>query len=46
MADHEDALRYFMITPDTVNLSWEKFMKLPLPTPRDPSANSPQLART
>jgi len=31
MADHKDALRYFMITPETVKLSWEEFKKLPLP---------------
>ena len=31
MAKHDDALRYFMITPQTAKLPWEKFLKLPIP---------------
>jgi len=30
IAGHEDALRYFMITPKTVALTWKKFMALPV----------------
>lgn len=33
IADHMDALRYFMITPETVKLPWEKFLKLPVTKP-------------
>jgi len=31
MAKHDDALRYFMLTPQTAKLPWEKFLKLPIP---------------
>lgn len=31
IADHEEGLRYFMIAPETVKLTWEQFIKLPLP---------------
>ncbi|WP_043586736.1 tyrosine-type recombinase/integrase [Geminisphaera colitermitum] len=30
MADHDDAARYFMITPDTVRLTWKMFLALPV----------------
>ncbi|MDF9833096.1 site-specific recombinase XerD [Ereboglobus sp. PH5-5] len=30
VAEHEDALRYFMISPETVKLSWKEFLALPL----------------
>ena len=40
IADHEDGLRYFMITPETVKLSWEEFIKLPLPDGDDKTADN------
>jgi len=30
LADETDAARYFMITPETVKLSWEEFLALPI----------------
>jgi hypothetical protein len=30
MADQTDAARYWMITPDTVKLTWEEFLALPI----------------
>ncbi|MDF9827503.1 site-specific recombinase XerD [Ereboglobus sp. PH5-5] len=30
VADQTDAARYFLITPDSVKLSWEEFLKLPI----------------
>jgi site-specific recombinase XerD len=30
MADETDAKRYFMISPETVKLSWEEFLRLPV----------------
>jgi hypothetical protein len=31
-ADAENAARYFMITPETVALTWEQFLALPIPS--------------
>ena len=40
IADHEDGLRYFMITPKSVKLSWEEFINLPLPDTDDKTADN------